>query len=251
MARDGLATWFTRLGILGGALVATAGLMAPPVADAATAGIAENPAVLSTTTASANWSGYAATGATFDSVSASWVEPSATCTSKTSYAAFWAGLDGYSDKTVEQTGSEMACIGGSPEYVGWYEMYPAGPIEYSNPVKPGDDFTASVTASGDSFTLTLSDITQGWTRTATKTLASAKKASAEVIAEAPCCTASDGILPLADFGKVQFNSAEANGAAIGSSNPVRIDMVPHGGPNTDHTSALSGGEAFTVTWKGN
>src|SRR5690348_4164532 len=42
---------------------------------------------------SSNWSGYAATGAKFTSVTASWVQPAAKCTSATTYSSFWIGLD--------------------------------------------------------------------------------------------------------------------------------------------------------------
>lgn len=197
---------------------------------------------------SSNWSGYAASGGKFSSVSASWVEPTGTCSAKKAYSAFWVGLDGYSDATVEQIGSEVDCRSGSPAYYAWFEMYPAAPVNFSNPVAPGDHFTASVTASGTTFTLTISDATEGWTQTKVKSLASAKTSSAEVIAEAPCCTASGAVLPLADFGAVDFTGAEVDGSPIGDVTPVRIDMGTKTSP-IDVTSALSGGDDFVVTWK--
>ncbi len=109
-----------------------------------------------------------------------------------------------------------------------------------------------MTASGSNFTLTITDTTQGWHRAITKSLSSAQKSSAEVIAEAPCCTASGGILPLTDFGTVHFTNAMANGSVIGNSSPTKINMRPiGGGTNTANTSSLSGGENFHVTWTGN
>ena len=45
---------------------------------------------------SSNWSGYAVSGQTFSSVSGSWTQPAATCTSGSSSAAFWVGLGGNS-----------------------------------------------------------------------------------------------------------------------------------------------------------
>ena len=68
---------------------------------------------------STNWSGYAATGR-FTSVSATWTEPAGHCTSATRYASFWVGLDGFNSNTVEQTGSDVDCSGGSPVYYSWY-----------------------------------------------------------------------------------------------------------------------------------
>ena len=197
---------------------------------------------------SSNWSGYAATGS-FTSVSANWTEPTGHCTSATRYSSFWVGLDGFNSNTVEQTGSDVDCSGGSPVYYSWYEMYPAFPVNFSNTVRPGDKFFGSVTFNGgSSYTLVLQDITQGWKHTVHKSLTGAANSSAEVIAEAPCCTASGGILPLANFGTVNFSNAKANGSAIGNSSPVQIDMVDNSGRLKDQTSALSGGASFSDTW---
>jgi hypothetical protein len=128
-------------------------------------------------------------------------------------------------------------------------MYPAYPVNFSNTVRPGDHFTGSVThTSGNSYTLTLSDTTRGWSHTVTKTLSGAANSSAEVIAEAPCCTASGGILPLAHFSTVPFSNATVNGSAIGNFSPTQIIMVDSAGSAKDSVSALSGGTSFTVTW---
>jgi hypothetical protein len=98
---------------------------------------------------SQNWSGYAATGGTYTSVSSSWVEPAGICSSGNQYSSFWVGLDGYNSTTVEQTGSEVDCSGGTPQYYSWYEMYPSYPVNFSNEVQPGDHFTASVAYTGN------------------------------------------------------------------------------------------------------
>ncbi|MHA6759762.1 G1 family glutamic endopeptidase [Streptacidiphilus sp. PAMC 29251] len=196
---------------------------------------------------SSNWSGYAATGAKFTSVTASWVQPTGHCTSATSYSSFWIGLDGDGSSSVEQTGSEVDCSGGSPQYYAWYEMYPAYPVNFPGTVRPGDHFTSSVTESGSgSFTLKLSDTTQGWSKTVTKTLRNAALASAEVIAEAP--SSSSGVLPLTNFGTASFTSATANGQPIGNFSPDNITMAS-GSTTKATTSGLSGGNAFSVTWK--
>ncbi len=105
----------------------------------------------SSTATSTNWSGYAVTGASgaYRRVSASWTEPAASCSGRAhQYASFWVGLDGYNSSSVEQTGTDSDCSGGTPSYYGWYEMYPAYPVNFSNPVSPGDQISASVTFSG-------------------------------------------------------------------------------------------------------
>ena len=197
---------------------------------------------------SSNWSGYAATGS-FTSVSANWTQPTGHCTTATRYSSFWVGLDGFNSTTVEQTGSEVDCRGGRPVYYSWYEMYPAFPHNFSNTVRPGDRFFGSVTYNGgSSYTLVLQDITEGWAHTVHASLSGAANSSAEVIAEAPCCTAGGGILPLADFGTVNFTNATANGSAIGNFSPAQIDMIDNSGRLKDQTSSLSGGGSFSDTW---
>jgi Peptidase A4 family len=199
---------------------------------------------------STNWSGYAATSGTYTSVSASWTQPAGTCSRGDQYAAFWVGLDGYSSQTVEQTGSEVDCIGRTAEYYAWYEIYPQASVNYSNTVKAGDKFTATVTYEGSNeFSLSIKDITQGWSQTKTETLAGAARSSAEVIAEAPCCTFSGGILPLTDFGTVSFTGSQADGSALGNAGGVtEIVMVDNAGREKDTVSSLTGGENFSATW---
>ena len=199
---------------------------------------------------SSNWSGYAAAGGNgaFSSVSASWTEPTGTCTSRRAqYSSFWVGLDGYSSSSVEQTGTDVDCSGRSPVYYGWYEMYPAFPVNFPNTVRPGDHMSGSVTFSGSStYTLVLKDTTQGWTQTVVKNQSGLARSSAEVIVEAP--SSSSGVLPLADFGTVNLSSSLVNGSAIGNFSPTEIIMVDSGGNAKDSVSSLSGGENFSATW---
>jgi hypothetical protein len=200
---------------------------------------------------STNWSGYAAASGTYRSVSASWREPTGTCSGSAKYSSFWVGLDGYNSSTVEQTGSEVDCSGRTAEYYSWYEMYPAYPVNFSNTVRPGDQFTGSVTVSGSTYTLKLADSTQGWSHTVTKSLSGAANSSAEVIAEAPCCTYSGGSLPLTNFGTVNFNSALVNGAGLCTTNPVEMVMVNQSGRQQQtSTSPISNCENFSVSYIG-
>src|SRR6185437_12401157 len=137
---------------------------------------------------SENWAGYVSDGGagTFTSVSASWAQPAVTCTATNTFSSFWVGLDGDGTATVEQTGTEADCDGGTPSYQGWFEMFPNAPVFFDNPVQPGDAMSASVVAAGGGvFTLTLTDSTQGWTQTTSQTSDTAQLGSAEVIAEAP------------------------------------------------------------------
>ena len=202
-----------------------------------------------TTVTSTNWSGYASNGANgaYTSVSSSWTEPTGHCTSGTKYSSFWVGLDGYSSGSVEQTGTDVDCSGTTPQYYGWYEMYPAFPVNFSNTVHAGDHFTASVTFSGtNTYTLVLKDTTQGWTKTETKNQSGLARSSAECIIEAP--SSSSGVLPLANFGTVNFTSCLANGSAIGNHSPIEIIMQDSSGNNKDSITGLTSGENFSGTW---
>jgi len=198
--------------------------------------------------ASTNWSGFAAHGKTYRQISANWVEPTGHCTASRTFSSFWVGLDGLGSNSVEQTGSEVDCSGGQAVYFGWFEMFPAAPVNFSNAVHPGDHFTGSVTSTGTGqYTLVLSDTTRGWSHTVHKTLTGAPNVSAEAIAEAPS-TFTGTVLPLTNFGTVQFSNAMVNGAAMGNAKPSKIIMVNDSGRPKDSVSALSGGTAFSVTW---
>lgn len=201
---------------------------------------------------SSNWSGYAVTGSNghYKSVSASWKQPTAHCSgSGTTYAAFWVGLDGYNSSSVEQTGTLIECVGSTAYYYGWYEMYPAGLITYSNALHAGDSISASVTFSGTAtYTLVLKDSTRGWTRTTTKNQSGLARSSAEVITEAPCCTSSGGILPLANFGTVNYTGSSDNSSSMGTQSPTEIIIVDGSGRQEDSTTAISSTGAFGNTW---
>ncbi|MCQ4083536.1 G1 family endopeptidase [Streptomyces sp. RB6PN25] len=197
-----------------------------------------------TTTTSDNWSGYAATGSTYNQVSTTFTQPSVNCSKGDGYSSFWVGLDGYSSNSVEQTGTEADCSGGVAQYSAWYEMYPANPVTYSNRVRPGDVIIETVSYASSTYTLTLKNTTEGWTKTTTKRQSGLSRSSAEVIAEAPW---SGSVLPLDDFGTVHFSNSTVNGSSLSSTNPVGINMVSDSGTPEATISSLSGG-SFSITW---
>jgi len=217
---------------------------------------------------STNWSGYAVTGSGFTSAKGSWTVPTANCSgvSGSQYAAFWVGIDGFTSTTVEQTGTDSDCSGSRPNYYAWYEFYPHPSIQISSlPVSPGNQMSASVTYSGGTFKITITNVTTGRSYTKSSTVSGAKRTSAEWIAEAPCCTFSGGILPLSDFGTIFFgqdhtgvtgtNDATASGhsGAIGSFSSSAINEINKTGssssPQTSTCSSLSSdGTSFSCTW---
>jgi hypothetical protein len=217
------------------------------------------------TATSTNWSGYAVTGSSFTSAEGSWIVPAVDCSGgRATYVAFWVGIDGYSSDTVEQTGTESTCVGTSAEYSAWYEFYPSASVTISSvPVKPGNVVTASVTYSGGEFTTTIKNVTTGASYSTSGTVSGADRSSAEWIAEAPCCTLTGGILPMADFGTgyfgLDYSGVTATNAATDStttgpissfSSAVEINKVSsRTSPQTSTCSALSSdGTSFTCTW---
>ena len=196
---------------------------------------------------SSNWAGYAAQGGPFTSVSASWVQPAARCgIYESSYSSFWVGLDGSGSPSVEQAGSDADCASGQPVYYGWFEVYPAAPVNYPEAVQPGDGFTAWVTTDGNgAFTIALTDRTQGWNHTEHVNYTGAPLWSAEVVAEAPVDDA--GVVPLTNFGMVNFTGAHVNGQTISAytNNPITMATPSY---LKAAPSPLYRGTDFSVTW---
>ena len=234
------------------------------------------PAAMANTTKSTNWAGYAIhrPGVSFHEVSASWVQPTATCVSgHPSYSAMWVGLGGYSPTSdaLEQIGTEVDCgAGGRVLSSAWFELVPAPSKTISLAVRPGDAMHASVTVTGHKVVVELENLTSHHRFRKTLYSPAIDVSSAEWIVEAPsdclgqyACQA----LPLANFGSVSFDSATAvtNGGAAGSiAGPAwgrtKIKLSPgaqrlivaRGSSDTAGTAAPSvlrdGGSTFDVTY---
>jgi hypothetical protein len=205
---------------------------------------------------STNWSGYADTGSSFSKVTGNWSEPGASCSSSTTYAAFWVGIDGYSSDTVEQDGTLIECYDRTAYQYSWWEMYPTNDIQVvGESVSPGDSIGASVVRSGDSYTLSLTDSSNSANSfTTTQNCSDCANSSAEWIAEAPCCTSSGGILPLADFGTWTESGATvtegSTSGVISSFTDDEITMVDNSGRVKAQPGPLNGsGNGFSVTWE--
>jgi hypothetical protein len=203
---------------------------------------------------STNWSGYADTGSSFSKVSGSWTEPSASCGFTTQLAAFWVGIDGYSSDSVEQDGTLIECYLGTAYQYTWWEMYPTNDIQVvGETLAPGDAITSTVTRSGTSYTLTVTDSTHPANSfTETETCSSCANSSAEWIAEAP--SGSTGVYPLADFRSWTASNASvtegSTAGTISSFTDDEITMIDSAGRTKALPGSLnSGGNSFSVTWE--
>jgi hypothetical protein len=184
-----------------------------------------------------NWSGYVTAGREFSSVSARWIEPAVTCNATTDAFAPWVGLGGFGTTMVEQAGVETNCAGGVPVYRAWYELAPAPPVYYDNPVGPGDSISAEVTRAGTRYTLTVTDHTRNWSRTVARSY-NGSNTSAEFILESPT-----GTFP--NFGTVTFTGASVDGRPLSTYTTLALDGR---GGYDDHTGALAGG-TFSVSYR--
>jgi len=210
---------------------------------------------------SGNWAGYAIasnlqaplSGVVSDVTGTRKVPSVGTSDSDNTYSSVWVGIDGYSDNTVEQTGTEQDMTPDGPVYYAWFEMYPKFGYRIVNfPVEPGDTISAEVRYAGNNrFTLSIVNVTKD-VRFSTTQRHKAQRQSAEWIVEAPY---SGGTLPLADFGTVTLSgcSATLGGSTGAISNSGwqydAITMATHDGTVKAKPSGLSGGGAgFSVSW---
>ncbi|WP_187368814.1 G1 family glutamic endopeptidase [Baekduia soli] len=257
-------------------LLALAGALAWLIATTSTA-IAHASA-----TVSSNWAGYVAhrSGVRFEHATASWVQPTTTCSAgRRTYSADWVGLGGYSStsKALEQIGTEADCSSnGSAHYSSWFEIVPQAGRRTPVAVRPGDLVTAAVTVSGSTVTLRLVDHTTGAAFSRRTTASPVDVTSAEWIVEAPslCLPGAQACetMPLADFSGTTFGAAAATdraghtggiadpswravsvdlatGAAAGRSfADGRLASIQAGGRAT--VGGLDGpGRSFTVTYQ--
>lgn len=216
---------------------------------------------------SSNWSGYASvikTKVTISEITADFTIPSVNCakstlgTSGTAYEAVWAGLDGFSDSTVEQEGVDIFCTSttSAPSYYAWYEMFPKGPVVFTG-VGPGDAITVTTDKTGSDWALTLQDVTTGsgfTTKQPCPKGSTCKDASAEVITEDP--GTSTPFYDLADFGMVNqtailLHSSTGLRGSMYSPKLWNIDELEMT-DGSDDVMALPGAtyawQAFNVSW---
>ncbi len=75
------------------------------------------------TWAASNWSGYAETG-NFTGASGTWTVPTVAPSTSATYSATWVGVDGFTDTSLIQTGTEDDYYSGAAHYGAWWEILP-------------------------------------------------------------------------------------------------------------------------------
>lgn len=211
------------------------------------------------TVASLNWSGYAVTGTGITGVASTFTVPTAGLIPP-GFTATWAGIGGYNTSDLIQAGVGEQSLPSAPllgpQYNAWYEILPDAETPISGcstdpncTVNPGDVVSVNITnTTGNTWNISISDSTRGWTFAKTLTYASSRS-SAEWILEAPTLAVVQTIpapVGVAHFGPTStFNQGGTKTIAQG--NPTMIDMGLGIGPNEATPSPLaSNGQSFDV-----
>jgi hypothetical protein len=200
---------------------------------------------------SRNWSGYAATGGKFTSVTGTWTVPNPSAGSVTATAATWVGIGGAQSHDLIQAGTEETVpTTGSVRYSAWIEMLPQASHRVSLRVNPGDSVTVTIAQqSAGTWLITMLNNTTGQKYESTQQYNSSLT-SAEWVEEAP--SGGRRVLPLENFGTIAFSAS----SAVKDSKPLSlsqlgakaISMIDGRGQTIATPSALANdGKSFSIT----
>lgn len=199
---------------------------------------------------SSNWSGYAAAGGTFTSVTGTWTVPDPSTTSAGADAT-WVGIGGVSSHDLIQAGTETTMSGrSSARFDAWIELLPRSQQIVPLTVSPGDSVTVTIAQQqGDQWLISMKDSTTGGDYSTIVTYASTNS-SVEWVEEAP--SGGRRILPLDDFGSVRFTDAKttANGKTmtVAQAGGRPLTMINGARQPLAQPSPLgSDGSSFTIT----
>ncbi len=199
---------------------------------------------------SVNWSGYAATGGTFTSVSGTWTVPTVS-PDTVGMDATWIGIGGVESTDLIQAGTQAIVESGQVTYSALWETLPdvAQPVPLL--IQAGDQISVSIAQQDTNvWQININNLTNGQSWSKTVTYQSALS-SAEWIEEAPS-TERSMILPLDSFGSVTFTSASTieNGQTLtlAQADARPITMHNSAGQALAQASNLDAtGTSFSVT----
>src|SRR5438552_6707680 len=202
----------------------------------------------SVTSSSSNWSGYAASGGTFTSVTATWTVPTVSENSSGADAT-WVGIGGLSSRDLIQAGTQAMVDGSGVVYTSWIEMLPQSSREVPLSISAGDSVTVSITQqSGNDWLIAMKNNTTGGTYNVTVQYSSSNS-SAEWVQEAP--SVGRGLVSLDQFGTVPFSGASAvrdgKTMSLSALGAKAITMINGQGQVIAQPSTLSNdGSSFTI-----
>jgi hypothetical protein len=200
-----------------------------------------------------NWSGYAATGGTFTQVTGTWSVPQFSTDNTGGIDAAWVGIGGVRSRDLIQAGTQQTVSGtGRTQYEAWIEMLPRASRPVPLQVHAGDSITVNIAEqSPNEWLIHFNNNTTGQTWDTTQQYQSTHS-SAEWVEEAPSGGRGGGVLPLDNFGTIQFSSGTTtkNGqsTSISGAGAKAITMIGSGNQALAVPSDLgSDGASFTVS----
>lgn len=206
-----------------------------------------------------NWSGYVfhPSATAGNTITGAWNEATNVCAQqpKTGDSSPWVGFGGdgsVNDNKIAQLGSDIWCHA-TPAYDAWTESFPNPVVILSNKVSAGDQFTATVTYTGNgAFTTTMTDTTQGWTVNQPMSFNGYTPKSVEAILEQVGYDDPTNPLPAIQYTPpVTFTnvSAKINGQTVPLQNTPKLVLMEGGDHNikTFKVSPITQG-SFSVTW---
>jgi Peptidase A4 family len=203
---------------------------------------------------SRNWSGYQASGGAFTAVTGTWTVPQLQPNGSFGASAAWVGIGGVSSRDLIQAGTqELVSPSGRVRYQAWTETLPQAARSVPLTVAPGDSVTVSISEDPDTPNLWHISFTNNTSGQAfDKDVSySSTHSSAEWVEEAPSAGRATAVLPLANFGALDFTDASAvrDGAkvTVGDANAHPITMVDEAGRALAVPTALGeDGASFTI-----
>jgi hypothetical protein len=198
-----------------------------------------------------NWAGYAATGGTFTSVAGTWTVPQFNADGALGIDAAWVGIGGVRSRDLIQAGTQQTVSGsGSTQYQAWVETLPRASQPVPLRIHAGDSVTVSLSEqSTDQWLIEFINNTTGQTYQQTQHYTSSRS-SAEWVEEAPS-SARGGVLPLSNFGTIEFSAGSAvkdgQTVSIAAANAKAITMISSNEQALAVPSPLgSDGSSFSV-----
>jgi hypothetical protein len=200
-----------------------------------------------------NWSGYAATGGSFTQVAGTWTIPQFNPDNRGGIDAAWVGIGGVRSRDLIQAGTQQTVSGaGHTQYEAWIEMLPRPSRPVPLQVHGSDSVTVNISEqSPNTWLIQFTNNTTGQTYSTTQQYASSHS-SAEWVEEAPSGGRGGGVLPLDDFGSVQFSNGsttrDGQSLSIQAAAARAITMIGNGNRQLAVPSGLGAdGASFTVS----
>ena len=235
------------LRVVAGIVLVTAGLLssiAPQPAQGWTAaGAPSVHSVRSLDAFSSNWAGYAVTGGSYSAVAGRWTVPRVVPSAGPRASAVWLGIDGVTNGSLIQVGTEQDSIDGRAAYFAWWEVLPAPAVRITSfAVRAGDRISASIQrVARGRWRISIRDARSGGFSIVRGY--AGPGSSAEWIEEAP--VESGHIMPLATVAPATFDLATVDGLDPGLDAASRVTLV-RGATLATPSAPDRDGDGFTV-----